>query len=53
MPDGESEKHNDHSTAPEDEGSGLRRTVLSALIQAAVREAIDLIIRTFGRGGPF
>jgi len=51
--DREAEKHTDHGGGPEDEGSGLRRTVVSALIQAAAREALDLIIRVIGRGGPF
>jgi len=50
--DRETEKHADHSTTPDD-GSELRKTVVSALIQAAAREVMDHFLRMLGRGGPF
>jgi hypothetical protein len=37
---------------PDDGGSGLRRVVLSAAVQAVIRELLDALIRVVGRSGP-
>lgn len=46
----EPERHDDRE--PSEDDSGFRKTVVSAVIQAVVREALDAILRMAGRGGP-
>jgi hypothetical protein len=48
--DPDSGKHRDHE--PSEDDSGFRKTVLSAIVQAIVREALDAMLRMAGRGGP-
>ena len=36
-----------------DDAEGLKRTLLAALLQAAIRELLDVIFRSPWKGGPF
>ena len=44
------ERCKDHE--PSENDSGYRKTVVSAVIQAIVREVLDAILRMGGKGGP-
>lgn len=36
-----------------DDDEGLKRTLLAALLQAVIRELLDMIFRSPWKGGPF